>query len=221
MGNSCYYLLTDISIMKYSKNQGYTTLQDFPSWDIKAPGEKAPKPGSHLTTFDLAARDAGGSEQLVVSFRDRNRLGWFSSADGSSLDEAPVQSPKGVDIDNNGAMVVISDNRVVTLTRANKTPVELIAASFLDSPFRISIDRSSGDILIAEDEHGAGQQVKRFSSTGQLLNTYGRKVDAAMGCMCPLISVLFVISFLIMPEAFLLPKTEFPVVSPISMVRGR
>lgn len=142
-------------------------------WDALWPGDT--RPGSESWSgaenpMDMAAHDTGSNPQLVLSYRDHDAVQWRDPQSGAVLDSAAVNDPEGVALDNAGNLLVVSGTSVVRLSRANKTPATVVSG--LTDPYRIDVDRSTGEILVIE--HGTSQRVKRFSPTGQLLNTYGR-----------------------------------------------
>lgn len=134
-------------------------------WDVI--WEKADREGGRDThlTMDIDARD----EQLVASYATHNAIRWLNPQDGKTLDEAVVPNPLGIAVAPTGQVLVISEGKVVTLSRAEKTPKVLI--SDLVDPLRLDVDDATGEIFVAE--RGASQQVKRFDATGKLLQAYG------------------------------------------------
>ena len=160
-GGEVYMLQQNGVIQRFNAATGERDAR----WDIiweSADREKGED--THLT-MDLAAR----GDQLVAAYANHNAIRWIDRTDGSVLDEAPVPEPLGVAIAPSGEVLVVSKGSILTLTRAQKTPKQLIAG--LVSPWRLDVEAASGDILVAE--RGTTQVVKRFSNQGKLLNTYG------------------------------------------------
>lgn len=80
-----------------------------------------------------------------------------------------IERPNGVTITREGNVLIISENRVLKVTRGG--PNELLI-KHLTNPRRLAIDRSCGDVLVAE---GTGDwRVKRFTRSGEPKQTYGR-----------------------------------------------
>jgi hypothetical protein len=107
---------------------------------------------------------------LVVAYEKKNSLRWYDPQTGVLLDTAEVPSPAGVAVGADGVVFVSSGDRVVKLSRKNKTPTEFVAG--LDKPGRLDVDHSSGELLVYE---AGTQQIKRFSVDGVLKTTYGAK----------------------------------------------
>jgi hypothetical protein len=131
--------------------------------------------------MDLAAFDKGSDPQLVISYQNQNTIQWREPSKGAVLDSTTISAPKGIAIDNNGDVLVASNNQIVKISRISKS--QKVVASGLDSPYRIDVDRSNGQIVVAES--GIGQQVKRFSPNGALLATYGRFGGRSLGLYDP------------------------------------
>jgi hypothetical protein len=162
---------------------------NFPSTDVGIPGSpntlgarwNAQWPGStragadEWATYsgapmDMTASDAGGTAQLVLSYFDHNTVQWRNPATGAILDSVAITAPRGVALDSQGRLWVATEGRVVRLSRVDKTLVTIVSG--LSSPYRITIDPTNDDILVAE--RGTDQRVKRFSSSGAAKASYGR-----------------------------------------------
>jgi len=120
------------------------------------------KPGAML-----AAR----GDTVVIAYPTNNLVEWINPQDGAVLDSAAVNSPLDAAIAADGSVLILSSNVLVSVTRANHSPVERIGG--LMSPQRIAIDEASGDIFVVEA--GDSQQIKRFNSAFALQATYGEK----------------------------------------------
>lgn len=160
--NGKLYLLQQNGVIQYIDA---ATGERKARWDII--WEEADREGGKDThqTMDIDAR----GEQLVASYASHNAIRWLNPQDGKTLDEAAVPNPLGIAIAPSGQVLVISEGKVVTLSRAAKTPKVLITG--LLEPLRLDVDDATGEIFVAE--RGAGQQVKRFDATGKLLKAYG------------------------------------------------
>jgi hypothetical protein len=111
-------------------------------------------------------------DDLVVCNRQHDLVRWYS-ADGKEVDRASVPGAHSVALAGDGTAYVVSQGRVVSLTRRDKTPRMVVDASQLVEPGRLSVDRNTGDLLVID--WGKSNQIKRFSSTGKLLRVYGRE----------------------------------------------
>lgn len=152
-----------IAIWDLSYDKAKPTPKDEAAWTEMKFGRAA-----HTSAVDLAA----GSGKLVMSYEKFDCIRWVDQETGRVLQEIKVKAPQGVALDNEGHALVISNGEVVVVdeTGSNRT---LIPLASLTDPWRISVNRTNGDIWVAEQ--GAGQQVKRFSSAGKLLQTFGAK----------------------------------------------
>lgn len=107
---------------------------------------------------------------LVVAYEKRNALRWYDPQSGKLLDTAEVPAPSGIAVGAEGMVFVSTGDRIVKLSRANKTASNVVVG--LDQPGRLDIDHASGELLVYES---GMQQIKRFSFAGTLLKTYGAK----------------------------------------------
>ena len=122
---------------------------------------------TQTSAVDLAA----GKGKLVMSYENFGCIRWIDQTTGKKLSEAKVPEPLGVAIDNDGRALVISGGAVLVVDENGPTGLPLISADKLTSPWRLSVNRTTGDIWVAE--RGKSQQVKRFSAKGDLLQTFG------------------------------------------------
>jgi hypothetical protein len=153
-------------------------------WDAQWPGSirgDANAWAGPENSMDLAAYDSGNNPQLVISHRDQNIVQWRNPSDGAVLDGITIAAPKGVAFDNAGNLLVLSKGQILRVSRTNRTPV--VIAQGLTAPFRLDVDRSTGEIIVADG--GASQQMKRFSSNGILLVAYGRQGGRQYGLYEP------------------------------------
>lgn len=126
--------------------------------------------------WDPASNDIDGTDMdayqgiLVVAYAKRNALRWYDPQTFQLVDTAEVTAPQGVTIGAKGTVYVTTEDRIVRLSRENKTPVTVIAG--LDKPSRLDVDHGSGDLLVYE---AGTQQIKRFAADGTLRNTYGAR----------------------------------------------
>jgi hypothetical protein len=135
---------------------------------------------------DLAARDG----RLLLSLVEKNLVRWLDP-DGKTVAEVQVAQPMGVAIEADGSGLVISEGRILRLPARGGEAKVVVTADKLVVPWRMDIDPTSGDILVAEspsmaywalrelkleepkEPAGSGRQVKRFSAAGVLKRAYG------------------------------------------------
>lgn len=123
-------------------------------------------PGYGATRIlDTDARD----DQFVASYANHNAIRWLHPESGKVVGEAAIPEPLGIALAPDNRVLAISKDRVLSLTRADKTPKTLITG--LTSPWRLAVDQKNGDIFVAE--RGESQQVKKYSKNGVLLKTFG------------------------------------------------
>ncbi|MBL9167660.1 MAG: DUF4082 domain-containing protein [Verrucomicrobiales bacterium] len=155
--------------------------------DAAWPGDPIPGGDTQLADMDLAARLVAGERQLVLSYLNHHEIQWidpvmeFDVADYSVpclevqpsvriLDRMSVPSPRSVAIDSDGSVLVLSETRLLRVSRTTRSIA--VVVDHLESPHRLDVDPISREILVAE--RGSSQQIKRFSADGVLLATYGR-----------------------------------------------
>lgn len=124
--------------------------------------------GRETAAVDLAA----GEGRLVMSYENFDCLRWIDPKWGKSLREVKVKEPLGVAIDKQGRALVVSEGQVLAFPFESDNPTLLIPAERLTSPWRLSVNRNTGEIWVAE--RGVSQQVKCFSPNGKLLKTFGK-----------------------------------------------
>ena len=125
---------------------------------------------NEMEILALADRVAASGDQLVASSSGVSALMWLDPNTGEILDTAPMAGVKDVAIDTHGTLYALVGDTVVTLTRAQKTPVVLVRG--LKSPVSIDVDATRGDLWVLEG--GASQQVKHYTTAGVLAATLGR-----------------------------------------------
>ncbi|MBS0659113.1 MAG: DUF4082 domain-containing protein [Verrucomicrobia bacterium] len=128
-------------------------------------------PGGEPTDLDAHAG------VLAVAYANDARIRWYDE-NGTFQAEATVPAPQGLALQADGALLVISGGSVLRWATPTSAPTTLIASSQLSHPFRLHVDKATGDVLVAENSTAFGaspahHQVKRFSANGTLLRTYG------------------------------------------------
>ena len=115
----------------------------------------------------------------IISYRKHNALRWYNLQNGTKKAEIKdIAEPLGVAIDKDGNALVISAGAIVRVT-PDGAVTPFISAEALTAPWRLSFDRKTGELLVAENSIAAGlatphHMVKRFSPTGVLIRSYGR-----------------------------------------------
>ena len=141
---------------------------------------------------DPDERDKGGVRQplsdlsmdahagvVVVSYRRHDTVRWFDLETGNLLGELrEIPSPLGVAMASEDRALVISEGGVWDIDLGRKTKRLFIAPDGLEAPWRLSVDRERGEVVLAENSAATGwasprHQVKRFDRNGQLLAAYG------------------------------------------------
>jgi hypothetical protein len=135
-----------------------------------------PQPNGIDVQWDDASNDMDASDMdaqagvLVVAYAKRNALRWYDPQKGTRFDTAELPAPAGVAVGATGAVFVSTGDRIVKLSQANKTPIDVVTG--LDQPGRLDVDHASGDLFVYE---AGTRQIKRFSAAGVLRTTYGAK----------------------------------------------
>jgi hypothetical protein len=142
-------------------------------WDLKHESVHR-DPGAYYGSGDkVYGQDtidmAGHGELLVVSHNRQNLLRWLD-AKGQTTAELQVPAPRGVTVASDGRIWVLSENKVLEVTRDG---VKRTVVRGLTAPLRIAFDNKSNNLLVVEA--APLHQVKRFSMQGKLLATYGRR----------------------------------------------
>ena len=148
------------------------TLQTWPSPYSAAEAKTIVHWTGVLRQMDIAGR----GKELVGSYGLQNAVRWLDPENGKTVDEAMVPAPQGVAVGPNRTVYVISQDSVLGVTRDDKTPRIIVAAGQLKGAGALDVDPTNGDLLVAESRiagDDSGQQVKRFSPVGKLLQTYG------------------------------------------------
>ena len=198
--NGKLYLLGDIAVQVYADPTLKTggTVTKFNHIAIGATA--AAKHELSVLSSDFAVYNG----KMVVSSEDLRKIWWQNAATGALIQEVPVSGiPYGVAIDNAGrALVIVDGSKIVAFTEGNTAPATVIASG-LDGAYRLDVNRKNGDIYVAEGGivfnvlgdkfvppayratpwnwngvhpfDSTGQQVKRFTSTGTLIATFGIK----------------------------------------------
>jgi len=154
------------------------------AWDVLAQGDNRDGSGGVAgSPMDMDARDG----RLVVSAEKFDLVRLYSSdapavpkkASVAMLQQATaerllrteaVPAPKSVALGAEGVMYVISEGRVLGFGKQREV---FVAAGQLENPHRLSVDTTSGDVLVAEA--APSHQIKRFDRAGKLVAAYGRK----------------------------------------------
>lgn len=133
---------------------------------IRREGSRQP-----LTTYEANVRGLAASpdHKLYVSLYFEDRIAVYEDESGrllSTLDN--VRKPLGIEY-RDGFLYVVSEGRVLRLSADGRERGVAIERD-LEAPYTVALD-GSGRIYVAD--LGSSQQVKKFSSDGRLLRSYG------------------------------------------------
>jgi len=159
------------------------------AWSVRWPGgDKTEEGGVHvpLTYLDMDAADG----IVAVSYRRHDAIRWYDPQTREMIAETTdIAEPLGVAVENRDTLLVISQGAVWRVSRSGKRQ-RLIAAEQLTGGWRLSLDRRTNQLLVAENGVAAGEprpghQVKRFDLQGRLIATYGRAGGRRDGVYVP------------------------------------
>ena len=130
--------------------------------------------------------DACG-DTMVVSYRRHDVVRWYDLKTLSLKTEVKVKEPLGVALGAAGDAFVVTGGAIVRIQDGRVSP--FVPADALEAPWRLSLDRKTGELLVAENSDATGaanphHQVKRFGPTAQLLQTLGPPKGAATDSTC-------------------------------------
>lgn len=148
-------------------------------WELWWDKDEKPDDDVSRLAIDLAGR----GDQLVMAFAKHDAIRWIDPTTGKVLDEAAVPAPRSVAVAADGRVFVLTNDTVVTLTRAAKTPVAIIKPGSLSSAYRLDVCPETGDIIVVD--RGEGNRIKRFNTAGKLLHTLGRAGGRRQGAYEP------------------------------------
>ena len=120
---------------------------------------------SPLASLDLAVRGT----TRVVSYFHKNRIRWLNDEGGTGA-KITVPSPRAVAVAPNSTVYVVSGTKVLTVSRDGETENVITG---LTNPRRLAYDPHRDHLLVAEGPDD--WRVKRFSLSGKLVDTYGRR----------------------------------------------
>jgi hypothetical protein len=148
------------------------------SWDVLPEGITRED-----TTYMHSLDQIGGADlaaygdTVVLTYRDSGRIVWLDPSDGSVSTQFKLSQPHGVAVDSSGEAFVITAGRVLGIRTDGSA--RFVVIDGLNDPQRISIDPTTGNILVLDNYPGT--QIKRFSQRGELLATYGQEEGRRYG----------------------------------------
>jgi hypothetical protein len=119
------------------------------------------------TTGNLLAVSHGASS----TWPSEDIIRLFDKTSGALRGSIIISNPQRLAFASNGDLWAISGNSVVLISSVGNQNIVTLPLQGLSAPLAIAVDSSTNDLLVADG--GQAQQVKRFSSGGQLLSTYG------------------------------------------------
>lgn len=128
----------------------------------------------NATPTGMAVQQTG--RYLFVSHGNLNQLRVLDKTSGSLVQTISITNPKGLAIDKNDNLWVISDSNTVTkyTVNSNGTLTSIIKLSGLISPLALAVSPDNNTLVICDG--GASQQLKAFkNNNGAALWTYGQK----------------------------------------------
>ena len=167
----------DKSVLTYTTDMGKTP-----------PGQLG---GSALWQYEIGGL-AVQNNVAILGLYLRNELLFADGTTGKIFGTVPMESPRGLAIDPQGRLLVLSGRRLLRYqipesidaaqTLQLPTP-EVVAESGLDDPSGITTD-SLGNIYVSD--HGDSNQVKVFTASGKLIRSIGHSGPSKAGPYDPL-----------------------------------
>jgi hypothetical protein len=100
------------------------------------------------------------------------QISLFDKTSGTLVGKIGIHDPQRLAFAANGDLWVISGTQVVRLSSVGFGNNVVMRLQGVNNPLAIAVDPFTGDVLVADG--GTSQQVKRFSSNGQLILSYGQ-----------------------------------------------
>jgi hypothetical protein len=108
-----------------------------------------------------------------VTSTGEDEISLFDKLSGLPLGKVKIHDPQRLAFAANGDLWVISGEHVVKLSSVNFQNTVTVQLQGVIRPLAIAVDPRNGDILVADG--GASQQIKRFSSNGEFISSYGQR----------------------------------------------
>lgn len=127
---------------------------------------------------DLAADTKNGL--ILAAYPQHDAVCWYSAENGKLVaTKTGLSALAGITCSHDGTALALCSGRVVAFEGHLGEPRIVIEADRLRHPWRLTVDPTSGDILVAENslkfpDAQPHHQVKRFDLSGNLLRTYGK-----------------------------------------------
>ncbi|MFO0913035.1 MAG: PA14 domain-containing protein [Pirellulales bacterium] len=163
-------------------------------WNLGWQGFEAPETSSDEEKRKLRAAECphdiaadSRNDLIVAAYPQHKAVSWYSAKDGSLVDTAQgFTNLAGIACGNDGTVFAIDNGAVVAYSWEKKESRTVVTADKLRSPWRLSIDPNSGEILVAENslkfkDAQPHHQVKRFDSAGNLVIAYGKPAGRGDG----------------------------------------
>ena len=165
-----------------------------------------PPPGGEGTNNFISGL-ACANGRVYATFRKRNLIASYDARSGELKATYNVPAPGAMAAGKDGALIVLSDNKLVKCTDGKVTP---LAAEHLDAPKGVALDAAG---LIYVSNYGKLQNVSVFSAGGNYLRSIGRAGGRPLmgtydptGMLCPLSVTIDARGQLWVTEAINCPK---------------
>lgn len=101
-----------------------------------------------------------------------DQISLFDKTSGAIVGKIRIHDPQRLAFAANGDLWVISGTQVVRLSSVGFANNIVIRLQGINNPLALAVDPSTDDVLVADG--GTSQQIKRFSSDGRLILSYGQ-----------------------------------------------
>jgi hypothetical protein len=154
---------TSLFVQQAGTGKGKPGLENTHSW--------GPYPNWPVAALDEPRRVDARDGDLVLASPSTGLVVWLNPSNGKEIDRLQIEGGL-VDIASLGGGRVLAIAGTAVVEAARGRAERAVRISDLTSPHRLTVDRVTGDVFIAEA--GASQQIKQFDSAGKLLKTFGR-----------------------------------------------
>ena len=176
IGESLYVLGWNAELQRVNTATGINQGKPI---DLLWPGDV--RSGIDDPVSSYAIKIAADGDKLIVAYRDHNLLRWIDPATGNVLREVALPQPRGAVV-GDGVVYGLSGNSVVAISADGKVST-IIAPGTLAAPTAFDFDRINKQLVVADGAED--QRVRRFTTDGKPLATYGRMGGRLDGAHVP------------------------------------